>query len=60
MEQGAYCLDVEDGIRMTIIMDTLEPWTGIRTSHRYLKVGYFIQHFVDQVFYQFIYIYANQ
>ena len=31
-------------------MDTLEPWKGIRTSHRNLKVGYFKQHFVDHIF----------
>ena len=37
---------------LKIIMDTLEPWKGIRTSHRNLKVGYFVQHFVDNVFYQ--------
>ena len=37
---------------LKIIMDTLEPWKGIRTSYRNLKVGYFTQPFVDQVFYQ--------
>jgi len=51
--QSRICIVGENGAGKTtllkIIMDTLEPWKGIRTSHRNLKFGYFTQHFVDQL-----------
>merc|ERR1719225_2527500 len=51
--QSRICIVGENGAGKTtllkIIMETMEPTSGMRSAHRNLKFGYFTQHFVDQI-----------